>query len=219
MRDEIVAMLPLGERLATIAVIPVLRLSTRAATEQAIDCLIEAGFQTVEITLTTPDAIGLIAQLHRDRRSGFLLGAGTVLDFEAAHRCIDAGADYLVSPALVPGMARLARDAGRAALIGGFTPSEVLTAWREGAEVVKVFPASTGGAPHLQAIHAVYPEIPLCPTGGVSIANMLEYFKAGACVVGVGNNIIDQKALAAGDRAQVIRHAHSFLELAATRPK
>jgi 2-dehydro-3-deoxyphosphogluconate aldolase/(4S)-4-hydroxy-2-oxoglutarate aldolase len=90
----------------------------------------------------------------------------------------------------------------------------VLTAWRDGAHVVKVFPAGTGGPAHLQSIHAVFPDIPLCPTGGVSTANMLDYFKAGAIVVGVGNNIIDQKALAAGDRAQVIRHAGGFLELA-----
>ena len=89
----------------------------------------------------------------------------------------------------------------------------MLAAWREGAQIVKVFPASSGGPSHLQAIHAVFPEIPLCPTGGVSSANILDYFKAGAAVVGVGNNIIDQKALAAGDRAQVIRHARQLLEL------
>jgi len=143
------------------------------------------------------------------------VGAGTVLDLETAQRCLDAGADYLVSPCLVSGMAQLAHAAGRAALIGGFTPGEVLAAWREGAHVVKVFPAASGGPAHLQAIHAVFPEIPLCPTGGVSNANLLEYFKAGARMVGVGNNIIDQKALAAGDRARVIAHARSFLELAA----
>jgi 2-dehydro-3-deoxyphosphogluconate aldolase/(4S)-4-hydroxy-2-oxoglutarate aldolase len=112
-------------------------------------------------------------------------------------------------------MADMAKARGRAALIGGFTPGEVLAAWREGAEIVKVFPASSGGPNHLAALHAVYPEIPLCPTGGVSAVNMLDYFKAGATVVGVGNNVIDQKALAAGDRVQVIRHARSFLELAA----
>jgi 2-dehydro-3-deoxyphosphogluconate aldolase/(4S)-4-hydroxy-2-oxoglutarate aldolase len=95
--------------------------------------------------------------------------------------------------------------------MGAFTPSEVSAAWREGAQIVKVFPASSGGPSHLQAIHAVFPAIPLCPTGGVSADNMLDYFKAGATVVGIGNNIIDHKALAAGDRAQVIRHARGFL--------
>jgi 2-dehydro-3-deoxyphosphogluconate aldolase/(4S)-4-hydroxy-2-oxoglutarate aldolase len=193
----------------------VLRLATRESAEQAIDCLIEAGFKSVEVTLTTPDAIGLMGSLRKRTSADFLVGAGTVLDLDQAGACLDAGADYLVSPCLVPGMASMANARGCAALIGGFTPGEVLAAWREGAEIVKVFPAASGGPSHLAAIHAVFPDIPLCPTGGVSATNMLEYFKAGARVVGVGNNVIDQKALAAGDRAGVIRHARSFLELIA----
>ena len=205
---------PVFETLVRRRVIPVLRLATRDATAAAIDCLVEAGFDTVELTLTTPDALTLLTELRKRTDAAFLVGAGTVLDLDTAKRCLDAGADYLVSPCMVAGMARLARDANRAALIGAFTPSEVLAAWREGAQIVKVFPASSGGSPHLQALHAVFPDIPLCPTGGVSTSNILDYFKAGAAVVGVGNNIIDQKALAARDRARVIRHARQFLELA-----
>lgn len=211
--------IPVFEALARKQVIPVLRLATREATAAAIDCLVEAGFGTVELTLTTPGALTLLAELRKRMDGAFLVGAGTVLDLDTAKRCLDAGADYLVSPCMVSGLARLARDANRAALIGGFTPSEVLAAWREGAQIVKVFPAASGGAPHLQAIHAVFPDIPLCPTGGVSTSNMLDYFKAGAAVIGVGNNIVDQKALAAGDRAQVIRHARQFLELASSAGK
>ena len=204
------------ETLVRRRVIPVLRLATHEATAAAIECLVEAGFGTVELTLTTPGALTLLTDLRKRMDGAFLVGAGTVLDLDTAKRCIDAGADYLVSPCMVAGMARLAHDTKRAALIGGFTPSEVLAAWREGAQIVKVFPASSGGSPHLQAIHAVFPEIQLCPTGGVSTANILDYYKAGAAVVGVGNNIIDQKALAAGDYGQVIRHARHFLELASS---
>jgi 2-dehydro-3-deoxyphosphogluconate aldolase/(4S)-4-hydroxy-2-oxoglutarate aldolase len=211
-----VSLFPIFETLVRGRVIPVLRLATRDATAAAIDCLVEAGFGTVELTLTTPGALTLLADLRKRMNDAFLVGAGTVLDLETAKRCLDAGADYLVSPCMVTGMAKLAHGAGRAALIGGFTPSEVLAAWREGAQMVKVFPASSGGPAHLQATHAVFPEIPLCPTGGVSTANILDYFKAGAAVVGVGNNIIDQKALAAGDRALVIRHARQLLELASS---
>lgn len=205
-------------RLLASRVIPVLRLRSREEAQTAIDCLIEAGFNTVELTLTTPGAVELIESLRRNSKADFLVGAGTVLDLASARACLDAGADYLVSPCLVPGMAALARAAGRIALTGGFTPGEVLAAWREGAAVVKVFPASTGGPAHLAALHAVYPDIPLCPTGGVSSSNMLDFFKAGAAVVGVGNNVIDQKALAAGDRSAVIAHARGFLDLAATAP-
>jgi 2-dehydro-3-deoxyphosphogluconate aldolase / (4S)-4-hydroxy-2-oxoglutarate aldolase len=203
------------ERLQKLRVIPVLRLGARAEAETAIDCLLEAGFGSVEITLTTPDALGLIGALRARAGQDFLIGAGTVLDLDQAERCVEAGADYLVSPCLVPGLAAYAKTVGRAALVGGFTPGEVLAAWREGAEIVKVFPASSGGVSHLAALRAIFPHIPLCPTGGVSRDNMLDFFKAGACVVGVGNNVIDREALAAGDRAQVVRHARAFLQTAA----
>lgn len=205
----------LTEQILAFKVIPVLRLASRASAETAVDCLVEAGFRTVELTLTTPGAIALIGSLRARMDAQFLVGAGTVLDLDMARACLDAGANYLVSPCVVPGMAKLAAEHGAAALAGGFTPGEVLAAWREGAAIVKVFPASTGGPAHLGALHAVYPEIPLCPTGGVSLANMADYFKSGAAVVGVGNNVIDQKALAAGDRGAVIEHAVGFLELAA----
>jgi 2-dehydro-3-deoxyphosphogluconate aldolase/(4S)-4-hydroxy-2-oxoglutarate aldolase len=212
--SEISAHGRIAQRLAAMRVVPVLRLASRDMAARAIDCLSEAGFRTVELTLTTPDALALIGELRDQSAEDFLVGAGTVLDLDSATACLDAGADYLVSPCLVPGMARLAQARGRAALMGGFTPLEVLAAWREGADIVKLFPAATGGPSHLAAIHAVYPDIPLCPTGGVSQTNLLDYFKAGARLVGVGNNVIDQAALAAGERTRVIQHARAFLDLA-----
>jgi 2-dehydro-3-deoxyphosphogluconate aldolase / (4S)-4-hydroxy-2-oxoglutarate aldolase len=188
-------------------VVPVLRLASAELTERAVDCLAEAGFATVEITMTIPGAIEVIRN-----SKGLMVGAGTVLDLDTAQRCLDAGARFLVSPCLVPGMADLAHAAGCAALIGGFTPGEVLAAHREGADIVKLFPASSGGPEHLRAIHAVFPHIALCPTGGVSLENLQAYFAAGAALVGVGNNILDQKALAAGERARVVAHARRFLQ-------
>src|SRR5258708_2735482 len=139
-------------------VIPVLRLGSRKDAEAAIDCLIEAGFKTVELTLTTPGAVELIGSLRRNSRADFLVGAGTILDLDSAQACLDAGADYLVSPCLVPGMAALAIRAGCVALTGAFTPAEVLAAWREGAAIVKGLAASTCGAPPVAALHAVYPD-------------------------------------------------------------
>jgi 2-dehydro-3-deoxyphosphogluconate aldolase / (4S)-4-hydroxy-2-oxoglutarate aldolase len=198
----------LRQELIAQRVVPVLRLASTELTERALDCVAEAGFGSVEITLTTPQAIALISKF-RDR---FLVGAGTVLDLGSAQRCIDAGARFIVSPCLVPGLAKLAHDAGRLALIGGFTPGEILAAHREGADLVKLFPASTGGPEHLRAIHAVFPDIALCPTGGVSLDNLNDYFDAGAALVGVGNSIIDQKALAAGKRSAVVAHARRFLK-------
>ena len=198
----------LRQRLIAQRVVPVLRLASAELTERAVLFLQEAGFAVVEITMTTPGAVELLRRF----KDSLLVGAGTILDLDTARRCVDAGAQFLVSPCLVPGMARLAHDAGRLALIGGFTPGEILAAHREGADIVKLFPASTGGPEHLRAIHAVYPDIPLCPTGGVSLENMKSYFAAGAALVGVGNNIVDAKALAAGERAAVVAHARRFLQ-------
>jgi 2-dehydro-3-deoxyphosphogluconate aldolase/(4S)-4-hydroxy-2-oxoglutarate aldolase len=195
------------DRLIAQRVVPVLRLASAELTERAVGCLAQAGFSVFEITMTTPGGVDLIKALSQK----MLVGAGTVLDLGTAQRCLDAGAQFLVSPCLVPGLAKLAHAAGCAALIGGFTPGEILAAQREGADIVKVFPASSGGPEHLKAIHAVFPDILLCPTGGVSLQNMQAYFDAGAALVGVGNNIVDQDALAKGDRAKVAAHARRFL--------
>lgn len=198
-------------RLMAQRVVPVLRLASAGETRFAVDCLIEAGFACIELTLTTPGAVELIAELHTCLDPEVSIGAGTVLDLASAERCIAAGADFLVAPCMVAGMAARAHAAGRMALIGGYTPGEVLAADREGADVVKVFPAASGGPAHLAAIHAIFPGIALCPTGGVSLANMQEYFAAGAAFVGVGNNIIDVAALRAGERGRVVGHARKFL--------
>ena len=188
-------------------VVPVLRLPSAALTERAVDCLAEAGFTTMEITMTTPDALGLVRRIS----GRMLVGAGTVLDLDTARRCLDAGARFLVAPCLIAGLATIAHERGAAALIGGFTPGEVLAAHREGADIVKVFPASSGGPEHLKAIRAVFPDIRLCPTGGVSLQNMQAYFAAGAALVGVGNNILDLDALSSGNAAAVAAHARRFL--------
>ena len=192
-------------------VVPVLRFGSAATTIRAVDCLREAGFGTFEITLTTPGAVELVAELSARIGATAVVGAGTVTDLDAARRCIDAGAQFLVSPCVVPGLAALAHEAGRAALVGAFTPTEVLAAHREGADIVKVFPASVGGPAHLGALHAVFPHVLLCPTGGVTLDNMNAYFTAGAALVGVGNNLVDQAALAAGDIGRVITGARRFL--------
>lgn len=196
------------DRLIAQRVVPVLRLPSAELTERAVECLVLAGFQSVEITMTTPGAVALVAKLSKR----LLVGAGTVLDLDTSARCLAAGARFLVSPCIVPGLADAAHAAGCAALIGGYTPGEVLAAHREGADIVKVFPASSGGPAHLRALHAVFPEILLCPTGGVSLETLPAWFAAGAALVGVGNDIIDSEALAAGDTARAIARARRFLQ-------
>jgi 2-dehydro-3-deoxyphosphogluconate aldolase/(4S)-4-hydroxy-2-oxoglutarate aldolase len=196
------------ERLVAARVVPVLRLPSAKLTERAVEHLLEVGFPAVEITMTTPGAVDLIARL-KDR---CLVGAGTVLDLAAAKRCLDAGARFLVSPCVVKDLPAVAREAGAASLLAGFTPAEVLDAHREGADIVKLFPASSGGPAHLAAIRSVFPDIKLCPTGGVSAENMDEYFRAGATLVGVGNAILPLEALKKGDGEAVKAHAAGFLK-------
>jgi 2-dehydro-3-deoxyphosphogluconate aldolase / (4S)-4-hydroxy-2-oxoglutarate aldolase len=194
------------DRLIAEGVVPVLRLPDSELTVRAIECLLDVGFGAIEVTMTTPDALDVI----RAFAERTLMGAGTVLDVETAGQCMEAGARFIVSPCIVPGLARLVRATGNGVLIGGYTPSEVLAAHREGADMVKVFPASSGGPSHLAALHAVYPHVMLCPTGGVSAANMAEYFAAGATIVGVGNAIVPLAALREGDLEAVRAHAAAY---------
>jgi 2-dehydro-3-deoxyphosphogluconate aldolase/(4S)-4-hydroxy-2-oxoglutarate aldolase len=198
---------PIVERLVAARVVPVLRLPSAKLTERAADYLVEAGFPAIEITMTTPGAVEVIAHL-KDR---CLVGAGTVLDLKAARRCVEAGARFLVAPCMVEELPALAREAGAASMLAGFTPGEVLAAHREGADIIKIFPASSGGPAHLAAIKSVFPTLKLCPTGGVTAENMGEYFQAGAALVGVGNAILPIEALKQGDRGAVLAHAAKYL--------
>ncbi len=136
-------------------VIPVLRIDSVEQARSVIDCLLDAGFTTVEITLTTPRAVQLIGELRSRVPQSFLVGAGTVLNKQQAQQCLDAGADYLVSPCTIRGIAGLAHDAGCAVLLGAFTPSEVHAASQEGSDIVKLFPASSGGQKRVQPRPAV----------------------------------------------------------------
>jgi len=208
----------ISKRLIAQRVIPVLRLADAEITERAFEYLLRAGFKAIEITMTVPGAIGLIGKLAQKMDEGVLIGAGTVLDLDTARRCIDAGARFVVSPCLVPAMANMAHPEGCAVVQGGYTPGEILAAHRDGADIVKVFPASSGGPEHLRAVHAVLPKVLLCPSGGISLHNIESYFAAGAPLVCVGNNILDPHALAVGDAAGVIAHARSFLSVAALAP-
>lgn len=205
------SVIDIRDRLVAQRIVPVLRLASAELTERAVDCLAEAGFTTFEITLTTPGAVELIARLTRRFGPEVLVGAGTLRDAADVQPCIDAGARFLVSPCLVPGLAAAAHAAGCAAMVGAYTPSEILAAHRDGADIVKVFPASVGGPDYLRAVHAVFPDLLLCPSGGVTADNAAVFLAAGAALVCAGNNLIDQPALAAGDRAAVVARARRFL--------
>ncbi|MFC7693323.1 bifunctional 4-hydroxy-2-oxoglutarate aldolase/2-dehydro-3-deoxy-phosphogluconate aldolase [Paeniroseomonas aquatica] len=191
-------------------VVPVIRTSTAALAATACAWLREAGMTVLEITLTTPDAVALIREFAAE--PGLLVGAGTVPDEAAAEACLAAGARFLVTPWVDPGVIALARAAGACAMPGAMTPTEIRAALAAGADVVKIFPASSAGGPaHVKAVRAVFPDVAFCPTGGVDAANAPAYLAAGAAFVGIGGRLVDEARIAAGDKSAILRAAREAL--------
>lgn len=203
---------PVVARLVQARVIPVIRTSTTAHAATAVTWLRGAGISTIEITLTTPGAVELIRTLAA--QPGLLVGAGTVPDAAAARACLEAGAQFLVTPWVDAAVCAVARAAGSAMLPGAFTPTEVRAALAAGADAVKLFPASSGGTAHLKALRSVFPGVPFCPTGGVDPRNTAEWFAAGAAFVGMGGKLADEALIAAGNREAVQAAAHAALTAA-----
>lgn len=177
-----------------------------------VEALKQAGLRVAEVTMTVPNAIGAISSVAKRFAGEVLVGAGTVTDAETVRRAVDAGADFIVTPCLVPEVIDAARRADVAVLPGALTPTEVFEAFRLGGDMVKVFPAqSVGGAGYLRALRGPFPDIPLVPTGGVTLDNMREMFDAGAAAVGVGTELIPKDALARRDYAAIGALATQFL--------
>jgi 2-dehydro-3-deoxyphosphogluconate aldolase/(4S)-4-hydroxy-2-oxoglutarate aldolase len=201
---------PLIRHLAAARVIPVVRTSRPDLAERAVDWLRGVGITVFEITMTVPDAPGLIRRLAAD--PALLVGAGTVPDRAAAEACLEAGAQFLVAPWVDAAVAEAAHARGACALLGAMTPTEVRAALAAGADAVKIFPASSAGGPgHIKALRSVFPAVAFCPTGGVDARTAPDYFAAGAAFVGIGGRLVDEALLARGDRAAVEQAARDAL--------
>ena len=188
----------IATRLKTARVAPVIRTSTAETARRCVDLLADEGFTLFEITLTTPGALDLIRDLAGQRE--MLVGVGTVLTVDQGREARDAGAAFIVSPAFIPGLTALGREAGTPVALGAATPTEALRAHEDGAAFVKAFPAAQLGGPgYVKALRSVYPMIEIMPTGGIGPADIAPYFAAGAVCVGMGGNLVNEKALAAGD--------------------
>jgi 2-dehydro-3-deoxyphosphogluconate aldolase/(4S)-4-hydroxy-2-oxoglutarate aldolase len=198
--------------LREVGIIPVIRADSGDAAKAVVEALMEAGLVVAEITMTVPGAMDAIASVAKHFGDNLLVGAGTVTDADTARRAVDAGAEFIVTPCLVPEVIDAARRAEIAVLPGALTPTEVLNAFRLGGDMVKVFPAqSVGGASYLRALRGPFPDIPLVPTGGVTLDNVHEMFDAGAAAVGVGSELISKDALARRDYAAIGALATRFL--------
>jgi 2-dehydro-3-deoxyphosphogluconate aldolase / (4S)-4-hydroxy-2-oxoglutarate aldolase len=200
-------------RLRAARVVPVLRTRDMAHAETAAHWLREAGLSVLEITLTIPSAPALIGRLASE--PGLLIGAGTVPSAADAEACLAAGARFIVTPWVDPTLAGPCRRAGAALMLGALTPSEVRAALAAGADVVKIFPASSAGGPaHIRALASVFPGVAFCPTGGISPRDVPAYLAAGAAFVGMGGSLVDEGRIAAGDRAAILSAAASVREAA-----
>jgi len=172
-------------------VIAILRSATAARFGEVSDVLVEAGIRAVEFTFTAPDVTDAIRAYAARKLADVALGAGTVTTVEQARRAVEAGATYLISPAVCRPVIEEGVRLGVPVVPGALSPTEILTAWRAGAEMVKVFPASTAGGPaYIKAIRGPLPDVPLVPTGGVDVANAPAYLAAGATAVGVGSPLV-----------------------------
>ena len=195
-----------------LGLVPVLRASSAQEAITIADAIMAGGVNILEVTMTVPGAIRVIEQLANHHGGKLLIGAGTVLDPETARNCILAGAQFIVSPALDLRTIELCRRYSVPIMPGALTPTEIVTAWQAGADVVKVFPCSAvGGAKYLKALQGPLPQIPLIPTGGVSLATAEEFLAAGAFALGVGGDLVDTKAAREGRTSIITENAQKYI--------
>ncbi|MBV8629771.1 MAG: bifunctional 4-hydroxy-2-oxoglutarate aldolase/2-dehydro-3-deoxy-phosphogluconate aldolase [Silvibacterium sp.] len=194
--------------------IPVLRASSIEMAHAIVEAMMAGGVTVVEVTMTVPNAIALLRDLNQKYREGLLLGSGTVTDAEQARATIEAGAEFVVSPSLHLDVIAKTKEMGKVSIPGALTPTEVITAWRAGADYVKVFPCSAMGGPsYLKALRAPFPELKLIPTGGVTFQTAVDFLKAGACALGVGADLVNPAAIMEGKPEVITETARAYLEI------
>jgi 2-dehydro-3-deoxyphosphogluconate aldolase/(4S)-4-hydroxy-2-oxoglutarate aldolase len=202
------------KKVAEVGLVPVVRAQSADEAMKVVDAIREGGVPVLEITMTVPGAIGLMEQMARRFGADVVLGAGTVLDPETARACILSGAAFVVSPALNRATIEVCRRYSVAVLPGALTPTEVVTAWEAGADVVKIFPCGAlGGASYIKSLKAPLPHVEMIPTGGVSVKTAADFIKAGSLALGVGADLVDTKAIREGNARAVTEKAREYVRL------
>jgi len=187
------------DRVLKTGIVAILRLPTSDQLASVARALFDGGIDVIEVTFTVPNALEILAAVKDDLGSRVLLGMGTVLDPESARAALLAGAEFIVSPSLNLDVIRLCHRYDKVVMPGAFTPTEILTAWDAGADVVKLFPSDSVGPGYLKALRGPFPHIRLLPTGGVNLETLPAFIKAGACAVGVGSSLVDPQAIRDGN--------------------
>jgi 2-dehydro-3-deoxyphosphogluconate aldolase/(4S)-4-hydroxy-2-oxoglutarate aldolase len=199
-------------KIGEVGIVPVIRCDSVDHTLRAVEALHAGGISIAEITMTVPDAVRAIAAVARQFGDSVLVGAGTVTRAADAQNCIDAGAQFLVSPGLSNEVLQLGHEKDVLVIPGAFTPTEVMSALEHNARVLKLFPCSSGGGvTHLKALRGPFPGVSFIPTGGVNASNAAEYIAAGAFALGAGGDLVDRSALKNGDLQRITGAARQFL--------
>lgn len=198
------------QRVLDAGIVAVVRASDPTNLVEVMQALAEGGVTVAEVTFTVPNALEVLKEAKKVLGSRILLGAGTVLDPETCRAAILAGAEFIVSPALNLDVIRLCHRYDKLVMPGAFTPTEILTAWEAGADIVKVFPADVVGPTFFKAMRGPLPQIRLMPTGGVDLTTAADFLRAGACALGIGSQLVDPKAVAQRDYAQLRSMAQQY---------
>jgi len=204
-------------RIEEVGIIPVVRAATVDEANRAVEAICAGGITILEITMTVPDAVSVIRGVSKECGSKVLIGAGTVTNTAQAEHCMNAGAEFLVSPGLSLPVLASARANAKLAIPGALTPTELMNAQENGAQLVKIFPCgNVGGAKYLKSLRAPFPKAQLIPTGGVNAANAAEFIAAGAFALGVGADLVDANALRTGNLAKITAAARELVAAVAT---
>ena len=202
-------------RIMDSGIVAVIRADSGDVLADVAEALVAGGVDVMEVTFTVPNAIEVIQEVKRRVGDQILLGAGTVLDTETARAAILAGAEFIVSPATNPDVIKLCRRYDKIIAPGVFTPTEAITAWEAGADILKVFPADIGGPAHLKALRGPLPQCRLMPTGGVDLNTAADFLRAGAVALGVGGALVEKTTVEAGDFARIESLARQFRQIVA----
>jgi 2-dehydro-3-deoxyphosphogluconate aldolase/(4S)-4-hydroxy-2-oxoglutarate aldolase len=203
-----------ANRIMEIGIVPVVRASSAKQAMLAAEAVYAGGIPIVEITMTVPGAIEVISELSKSMGSKVLIGAGTVLDADTAQRCIDAGAEFVVSPGFDLETVKSVNRAGKLMMAGALTPTEVIGAWKAGSDFVKIFPCgAVGGAKYIKALKGPLPQVPMIPTGGVNLTTAADFILAGAAALGIGGELVSASALESGDLAPIVEAARGFVSI------
>ena len=202
------------ETIERVGIVPVLRAGSAEEGHALAEALVAGGINVIEVTMTVPGAVELLREVKKAHGERVLLGSGTVTTVEQAVETIEAGAEFVVSPSLHPEVIGVTKEMGKVSIPGALTPTEAITAWRAGADYVKIFPCSAvGGASYLKALLAPFPELRVIPTGGVTLATAVNFLRAGARALGVGTDLVNAKAIEEGKPEKVTEMARTYVEV------